>query len=60
MAYQEKRTMHVYAGSDRNYKSVSQIKITGKWLEELGFTPGTPIEITCEDGKLVIRKAEEE
>lgn len=60
MAYKEKRTMHVYAGSDHSYKSVSQIKITGKWLEELGFTPGTPFEITCENGKLTIQKTEEE
>lgn len=58
MAYKEKREMRVYAGSDRNYKTVSQIKIQGKWLEELGFKPGTPFEIQCEDGKLTLKTLE--
>lgn len=58
MPYKEKREMRVYAGSDRNYKTVSQIKIQGKWLEELGFKPGTPFEIQCEDGKLTLKTLE--
>ena len=58
MAYKENRKMKVYAGSDKNYKSVAQIGLQGKWLEELGFVPGTPLDIKCEDGKLTITSAE--
>ena len=58
MAYKEKRTMRVYAGNDHNYKPVAQIKIQGKWLEEVGFQLATPFEIQCEDGRMVIQKLE--
>ena len=54
MAYKEKREMRVYAGNDQNYKTVSQIRIQGKWLEELGFTPGTQYEVKCENGRLTL------
>ncbi|TPG55448.1 SymE family type I addiction module toxin [Ewingella americana] len=29
--------------------------IKGKWLEEFGFTTGQPVNITAENGCLVIR-----
>ncbi|KAA8730662.1 type I toxin-antitoxin system SymE family toxin [Ewingella americana] len=29
--------------------------ITGKWLEQLGFSTGQPVSITTENGCLVIR-----
>ncbi|WP_411704572.1 SymE family type I addiction module toxin [Edaphovirga cremea] len=32
-----------------------QLTIKGKWLEQLGFTPGQPVSITAENGCLVIR-----
>ena len=54
MAYKEKRTARVYSGSDKNYKPVSQIRLQGRWLEELGFAIGTPLDIKCEKGKLTI------
>lgn len=54
MAYKEKRKAKVYSGSDKNYKSVSQIRLQGKWLEELGFAIGTKLDIKCENGKLTI------
>lgn len=41
------------------YKTVPQIKLTGQWLEELGFTPGTEMRIECSGGKLVITRADE-
>lgn len=50
----ETREMRVYAGIDRNYKTVSQ----SKWLEELGFKPGTPFEVQCENGKLTLKVQE--
>lgn len=58
MAYKEKREMRVYAGSDQSYHDVPQIKIQGKWLEELGFRPGTHFEVQCENGKLTLKTLE--
>ena len=57
MRFKEKRSMKVSAGNDQNYKPVVQIRLQGKWLEEIGFVPGTPIEVKCEDGRMVIEKA---
>lgn len=33
-----------------------QIRLEGKWLEQLGFTAGSFVSIQCEEGKLVIEK----
>ncbi|WP_390414484.1 SymE family type I addiction module toxin [Dielma fastidiosa] len=40
------------------YKSVPQIRMQGKWLEELGFESGSEINVECLDGKLIITKKE--
>lgn len=48
------RRLKVYEGSDKNYKPISQIRLQGKWLEELGFEPGTPFVVKCEPGKLTL------
>ena len=58
MPFKKVRRAKIYAGSDRDYKSVSQIKLQGKWLEELGFTVGTSFDIRCENGKLTLTIAE--
>ncbi|WP_140920961.1 SymE family type I addiction module toxin [Limnobaculum xujianqingii] len=31
-----------------------QLKISGSWLEELGFTPGQLVTITIEPGRMVV------
>jgi len=31
-----------------------QLRLQGKWLEELGFQIGQPVLVKCEDGKLII------
>ncbi|WP_416260661.1 SymE family type I addiction module toxin [Gibbsiella quercinecans] len=31
-----------------------QLKLSGNWLEELGFNTGQPVIVTVERGKLVI------
>ncbi|AWH89380.1 SymE family type I addiction module toxin [Limnobaculum parvum] len=31
-----------------------QLKISGKWLEALGFTPGQAVTVTTERGRMVI------
>jgi hypothetical protein len=54
MRFKEKRSMKVYAGNDQNYKPVAQIRLQGKWLEEIGFVPGTQIEVKCENGHIEI------
>lgn len=40
--------------SMNSYKTVPQIKLTGQWLEEIGFTPGSEMSIECSKGKLII------
>ena len=59
MSYKENRTMKVYQGSDRNYLAIPQIRLQGKWLEDLGFPKGTPINIKCQDGRLIITPKDE-
>lgn len=48
----------------RNGKSVPMLRVSGLWLEELGFKTGDFVRIKCEDGQLIItlneEKAEEE
>ena len=43
----------------RNGKSVPMLRISGLWLEELGFKPGDFVRIKCEDGQLIINLNEE-
>jgi toxic protein SymE len=31
-----------------------QLKLSGRWLEELGFNTGQPVIVTVERGRLVI------
>lgn len=38
----------------RNGKSVPMIRVSGMWLEELGFKTGDFVRIKCEDGQLII------
>ena len=59
MAYKKNREMKVYEISGYNYKPTSQIRLQGKWLEDLGFEIGMSINIECIDGKLIITSAGE-
>ena len=43
----------------RNGKSVPMLRISGLWLEELGFNTGDYVRIKCEDGQLIISLNEE-
>ena len=38
----------------RNGKSVPMLRVSGLWLEELGFKTGDFVRIKCEDGQLII------
>lgn len=59
MPYKEYRELKVYDQSGYNYKSVPQIRLQGKWLEELGFAIGTSLCVKCRDGQLVITPRDE-
>lgn len=59
MAYKEYRKMKVYEQSGYQYKKTPSIILKGQWLSELGFDIGEPIEVKCEDGKLIITKTVE-
>ena len=41
---------------DSHYVQVPQIRMQGEWLKQLGFDPGTLLNIQCEEGKLIITK----
>ena len=49
-----KRKLRVYEGSGWNRKEVPEIRLQGKWLEALGFTIGSRIQVECSDSRLVI------
>ena len=44
----------------RNGKKVPMLRVSGLWLEELGFQSGDFVRIRCEDGKLIITRNEEQ
>lgn len=58
-AFKKERKMKVYAQSGYHYKDTTTIILKGAWLETLGFEPGTPINVECNGGRLVITRADE-
>ena len=55
----EDRRMKVYHLSNYDYSNlIPMIKLSGAWVEDLGFQIGTLINVHCEDGKLTITLAE--
>lgn len=54
--FKKDRKMKVYAQSGYHYKDTATIILKGDWLEALGFEPGTPINVECDGGRLVITK----
>ena len=59
MTYKEHRELKVYEASGRNYKSILQIRLQGDWLKDFDFDIGTPINVECRGGKLVITRSDE-
>lgn len=43
----------------RSGKSVPMIRISGLWLEKLGFNVGDCVRIKCDKGQLIISRNEE-
>jgi hypothetical protein len=44
---------------NRNGKDVPMLRLSGLWLEELGFKSGDFVRIKCEDGQMIITLNEE-
>ena len=59
MAYKKYREMKVYEASGYQYKRTPSIVLKGQCLSELGFDIGEQIEVKCENGRLIITKANE-
>lgn len=59
MAYKKYREVNVYEASGYRYKRTPSIVLKRQWLSELGFDIGEQIEVKCEDGRLIITKANE-
>ena len=57
--FKKDRKMKVYAQSGYHYKDTATIILKGAWLAALGFEPGTPINVECNGGRLVITKEDE-
>lgn len=58
MAVKKCRNMKNYEQSGYHYKATPTIILKGLWLKEFGFLEGTQIQVQCEDGKLIITKAQ--
>ncbi|MEG0919353.1 MAG: SymE family type I addiction module toxin [Anaerovoracaceae bacterium] len=52
----EERNLKVYEASGYQYSTTSTIILKGKWLQELGFEVGANINVSCEEGRIVITK----
>lgn len=53
------KKLKVYHGSGRNYTSIPQIILQGKWLDSLGFSIGDRIAVTCNENIITIMKADD-
>lgn len=58
MSFKKYRNMKVYEQSGSHYKASPTILLKGQWLKDCNFEIGTPILVTCEDGKLTITKTD--
>lgn len=55
-AFKKERKMKVYAQSGYKYKDTDTIILKGDWLADIGFELGTPISVSCENGRIVIMR----
>ena len=47
-----------FGGQSGSYALFPIIQLCGKWLRDSGFKAGHTVDITCEDGKIIISKSE--
>lgn len=57
-AMKEKREVRIYNGRGSNYGK-PLLMLQGNWLQEMGFSVGDRVTITCQNNKLVIENAGE-
>lgn len=57
-AMAERRKLKVYNTSGKNYVPTPTIILKGQWLKQYGFDKHTPIQVSCEEGKLIIEPRE--
>lgn len=57
--FKKDRKMKVYTQSGYQYKDTATIILKGEWLAALGFEPGTPINVECDGGRIVITRTDE-
>ena len=55
----ERRKLKVYNTSGKNYAPTPTIILKGQWLKQYGFDQHTPIQVSCEEGKLIIERLAE-
>lgn len=55
-AMKEKREVRIYNGRGNNYGK-PLLMLQGNWLQEMGFSVGDRVTITCQNNKLVIENA---
>ena len=48
------RKIKVYEATSRGYHAVPQIRLEGKWLQELGFNIGDILKVQCKEGWIMI------
>ena len=54
----EYRELTVGYVNDYGSDSYPMVRMKGAWLRDLGFNPGDPILVKCEDGQITITKNE--
>ena len=54
-AIREKRELKVYGQSGYKYQNTPTIILKGKWLENIGFSIGSPIAVNLSHGKIEIQ-----
>lgn len=53
------KELTVYRGSSRNYNPVPKIILQGHWLGELGFSIGSKVAVSYQQGKVTIERIAE-
>lgn len=57
--FKRERKLKVYSQSGYKYKDTATIVLKGDWLKACGFEPGTPINVECQGGRLIVSRADE-
>lgn len=52
----KKRSLKVFSQSGYKFQPTPCIRMHGRWLEAFGFGIGCKVEVSCEEGKLIISK----